>query len=185
VLFYSNSSSTVASVSVTLAPGGGTVLTGIDGTYAFESIAEQDWSIEPSFSGDFAGCVDLDDAIWVLEAVVGIRTLTPEQQIAADVSANGAVTGHDASLILQYAQSLIPTLPVADACSSQWIFQPIPPELTNQTIIDPQVSLDNCIQGAIALHPLTGRVGARNFRAILFGDVNESWLTNPGCLASL
>jgi hypothetical protein len=181
LVFYSDTSSTVSSVVVDLVPGGGTTQTGSDGTYTFDPIEEQDWSIEPSLSGDFSACLDVSDAMYVLEAVVGTRQLSIEQQLAADVSGNGTITAHDASLILQVVLSLIPTLPVIEACSSAWIFMPDPPELANQTVIDPQISSGDCIHGAIELHPLSGRVGARNFRAILFGDVNNTWLTNPGC----
>jgi hypothetical protein len=162
-------------------PGGGSTSTNGGGSYAFTAVEEGDWQIEPVLNGDFRGCIDTTDAMLVLEAAVGARTLTPEQQIAADVSGNGSITSHDASLILQYAQSLIASFPVSDACNSPWVFQPEAAAMPNQTLIEPQISPPTCSAGAIELHPLDASVTSRNFRGILLGDVSRTWILSGGC----
>ena len=58
------------------------------------------------------GVVNNDDALMVLQAVIGAIELTPDEQILADVSGNGIVGALDAAYILQYAAGLITIFPV-------------------------------------------------------------------------
>src|SRR5262249_53507168 len=72
-----------------------------DGLYTFNSEpAGGNYTVTPSKTDDVNGISGLD-ASRVLQATVGLVTLTPNQRIAADGNNNGAVTGVDASLILQ------------------------------------------------------------------------------------
>lgn len=64
-------------------------------------------------SGD--GVVTAYDASIVLQYLVGLTILSPEQQEAADVTDNGNITALDAALILQYTVGLITKFPVQGA----------------------------------------------------------------------
>ena len=69
--------------------------------------------IVPTYLGVHLGDVSGDgqitayDAELVLQFVVGLIELSPEQQQAADVSGDGIITAYDADLILQYIVELI------------------------------------------------------------------------------
>ena len=58
------------------------------------------------------GRVTALDAAVVLQACVGLITLTPEQEIRANVSGKSGVTAYDASLILRYVVGLLTEFPV-------------------------------------------------------------------------
>ena len=58
------------------------------------------------------GRVTALDAAVVLQACVGLVTLTPEQEIRANVSGGGGVTAYDAALIMQYVVGLSTKFPV-------------------------------------------------------------------------
>ena len=58
------------------------------------------------------GVVDAGDASLVLQAVVGLASLTNPQLAVADVDGNGFIQAADASLILQYVVGLITEFPV-------------------------------------------------------------------------
>lgn len=167
----------LSSVSVTLAPSSGSPLstqTSAAGTYSFAPVAEQTWTIRPSLSGGPTQTVDFNDAATALAVAVGALTLSPERHLAADVSGNGEVTSHDASLILQVAMGISTSFPAATLCGSDWLFFPQASSLANQTLISPQVMPQGCVPGAIRLSPLSGSVTNRNFRALRFGDVTAA-----------
>ena len=56
------------------------------------------------------GYIDAADALLCLRASVGLITLTPEQEAAADVNHDGLIDAGDAILILRYDARLIPSL---------------------------------------------------------------------------
>jgi len=58
------------------------------------------------------GSVGVDDAILILQARVGLVTLTQTQQITADVNGDGDVTTFDAYLVMRYAAGIIEVFPV-------------------------------------------------------------------------
>jgi Ca-activated chloride channel family protein len=58
------------------------------------------------------GSVGVDDAILILQARVGLVTLTQAQQISADVNGDGDVTTFDACLVMRYAEGIIKVFPV-------------------------------------------------------------------------
>jgi len=57
------------------------------------------------------GQITAYDASLVLQYVVGLIELSPEQQKAADVTGNGTISALDAALILQYTVGLIKSFP--------------------------------------------------------------------------
>ena len=70
--------------------------------------------VERPIYGDVTGDgrVTALDAAVVLQACVGLTTLTPEQDELANVSGEGGVTAYDASLIMQYVIDLLTKFPV-------------------------------------------------------------------------
>ena len=90
------------------------------------------------------------DAVWVLQANVGMRTLSPAQVFACDVTGNGALSALDASLILQQNVGLIGQFPVAQAHASDWAFEP-------------------------ASATATGPGQHQDFTATLYGDCTGNW----------
>ena len=70
--------------------------------------------MESPLYGDVTGdgSVTALDAAFVLQACVGLITLTPEQEERANVSGEGGVTAYDAALIMQYVVGLLTKFPV-------------------------------------------------------------------------
>jgi len=171
-----------ANVTLEFAAGGQASLTQTTagGLYSFRSIAEQAWTIEPSLFGDLDGSVNEMDAATILAAAAGEITLGREQLVAGDVSGDGSVSEVDASLILQHATEMAATFPVAIACNSDWVFFPDPgepPAFGLQTVTQPDARAERCVPGSITLDPLIGQVGDRDFLAVAFGDVDNSWVS--------
>jgi hypothetical protein len=122
------------------------------------------------------------DAVFVLESVVGTRTLTYEQKLAGDVTGNGGRSAYDAALILQYKVGLITRFPAAQTCGSDWLFVPNPSAIPNQYLIQPELpSTTNppCQMGGIRYDPLSGTADTQDFTAILLGDVTGNWAPPP------
>lgn len=72
---------------------------------ALEKVASFQYGTKPPYTlGDVDGLngIDSTDALMVLQHVVGIRTLTGTQLLAADVDGVDGVTSTDALMILQY-----------------------------------------------------------------------------------
>jgi len=67
------------------------------------------------------GEVTVSDAVLILQHVVGLVELTPDQECAADVSGDKSISAFDANLILQYCVGLITGFPIEN--------QPIAPTL--------------------------------------------------------
>jgi len=63
---------------------------------------------------DGDGDITVFDVVLVLQHVVGLIELTPDQQSAAEVSGNKTITAFDATLILQHCVGLIAEFPVED-----------------------------------------------------------------------
>ena len=70
-----------------------------------EKVASFEYGTKPPYTlGDVDGLngIDSTDALMVLQHIVGIRTLTGTQLLAADVDGVDGVTSTDALMILQY-----------------------------------------------------------------------------------
>lgn len=115
------------------------------------------------------------DAAYALQAAVGSRVLDAHQFLACDVTGNGRVTSLDAARILQFAVGIIPRLPVAERCGSDWLFLPEPAPVANQTVVQPVITETTCELGRIEYDPLAGIATEQNFTAILFGDCTGNW----------
>jgi hypothetical protein len=145
------------------------------GAFALSGVAGASLHIEPRKTGGDNGAITSLDAAYVLQASVGIRSLTSEQLVACDVTGNGSVTALDAARILQRVVGIASTLPVAQACGSDWAFLPDPDPLPNQTVFDPIADGGECFAGAIAFEPLDKDAHHQDFRAVLFGDCTGNW----------
>ncbi len=62
--------------------------------------------------------VDIDDALLILQHVVGGENLTPAGLLSANVNSDAVISAWDASLIIQYSMGLIDSLPVDDSDGS-------------------------------------------------------------------
>lgn len=146
-----------------------------NGSYAFALAGPGDVIVRPEKRGDFRGAVTAFDAVQVLEAVAGLRTLTADQRLAADVSGNGALSALDAVHILELQAGLLTRLPAATLCASDWLFVPAAAPLASQTLVAPLLGTGTCRPGRIELNNLRAPLGNRSFRAILLGDVSGNW----------
>src|SRR5262249_50274340 len=126
------------------------------------------WTVQPAKRDGGGNAVSALDAVYVLQALVGFRTLSPEQQIACDVSGNGSVSVFDAVLILQYLSGFISEFPVATTCGSDWAFIPMASG-NGSALVPPLVATGMCQPGA-ALMTLVDSSLTQNFTAIRYGD---------------
>jgi hypothetical protein len=141
--------------------------------YVFPSVASGDWQIQPSKLGDQGAGISALDAVYILQAIAGTRTLTPEQVLACDTTGNGTLSPLDAVRILQLKTGLITRLDVAQTCNSDWAFIPVP---AGQ--IPPHMTTGSCQAGTIDLPALSGPASNQDFSAVLFGDCTGNW--QPG-----
>src|SRR5262249_2527844 len=138
-------------------------------------LSETNWKFEPQKHGGTGMGISALDASYILQFLVGLRSLSSEQQLACDTSGNGTLSALDAAYILQYLVGLIPHLPVTQSCGSDWEFLPVPAATANQVLIEPAPAGASCQLGAIALEPLVSDAANQDFLALLFGDCTGNW----------
>jgi sugar lactone lactonase YvrE len=179
VLYY-NGDGAVPNVDVML-NGSSTQVAGttISGQYA-KDLASGSWTVNPQKEGALGAGVSSLDAARVLQAMVGLRTLDPLQRLACDVTGDGSLSSLDAARILQLSVGMIDRFPVAEACSSDWVFVPQPSQVPNQEITEPVIGSGVCRHGSISLDPLVGTATGQDFRAVLFGDCTGNWSSTAG-----
>jgi len=99
---YSDISGThIAGVTMTLSGTHSyTTFTDISGDYTFSTVRPGDYTLTASKTDDIS--LDLSDAIHILKASVGMKSLSCYERIAADASMNGSVTVYDAAKVSQY-----------------------------------------------------------------------------------
>jgi hypothetical protein len=168
-----------------------------NGLFSFSSIAPGMISMQPRKNGDFNFSVTALDGAHVLQFIAGLRSFSPDQLLAADVTGNGTVSPLDGARILQYVaglkhcsvasaitctsdmgcpmgQTCTARFPVALACGSDWLFRPVASPAPNQTLVQPQISTGMCQQGAIN-YSAAPSLSGQDFIAILFGDTTGNW----------
>jgi len=155
------------------------------GQFVFSGIGAGNWQLQPLKTGDVGRAVDIQDAVAILEATVGLSTLTVQQQLACDVSGDNSVNITDAVLVLQHVVGVTPRFPIAEQCGSDWAFVPDPAPATNQQVLLPQITSGVCRNGAIAFSPLTTSANNQGFSALLFGDCTGSWRASSPRMAAL
>ena len=172
---YYRSGQAVAGVTVSAQGGtGGTAVSGVDGHYAVTA-GGGSLQIAPRMTGGRQNGISALDAAYVLQAVAGLRQLDAQQTLAADVTGDGTVSALDATRILQYAVGLLPQLPAAQTCGSDWLFVPAPTAAPPASSIAPALSASTCQSGAIGFSALSSDASGEDFQAVLIGDVTGNW----------
>ena len=159
--YYSNSNP-IANVFLQLSGGiEHNEVSAMDGTYSFSNLlAEQNYTIVANKPTDTdIGIYDITtfDAALTAQAAVGIRDLSPYQQVAADVNRDQSITTFDAALIAQYSVGMPKT---TQSHVGAWHFDP-----------------ENRI-----IENLNSEQHEQNFTGILLGNVHGGW-SQPGSLA--
>jgi hypothetical protein len=176
VRYYSNSQPVGQAVVELQGASLSSVASDAAGAFTFANLQVGDWRLEPRKIGDLNNGISSLDASYVLQSMVGLRTLDANQRLACDVSGNGTLSALDAALILQFKVGLILQLPVTQTCGSDWVFVPTPSAALNQQLVNPVISTGSCQHGAISYQPFTGgTVSGQDFSAILFGDCTGNW----------
>jgi len=156
--------------------------TGTDpsGAYACDGVSPGTNTLTPEKHGDTGSAVSSLDAAYVLQTVVGMRTLDDRQTLACEISGNGALSAFDAALILQRSVGLIGAFPVETACGSEWVFVPTPVVVPNQRLVQPTPGSGTCQVGAITYEPLSASATSQDFAGIVFGDCTGNWAPAGG-----
>jgi hypothetical protein len=146
--------------------------TGSTGTYAFGSLSGNLTLTTVAKFGtprasDHNGAIGSFDASIIARAGASLLTLTPNQQIAGDVTGNGTVGAFDASFVARFAAGLIDHFDVAITTGSDWKFVRCDAYAFPG---DP-----GCGSPAYAFTPITQAESGKNFYAILYGDVTGNW----------
>lgn len=145
------------------------------GRFVFTNVPDGKWLLEPSKSGDAGNAVSALDAAWVLQAVAGIREMTPAQRVACDVTGNGDLSALDAARILQRTLGQIDRFQASELCGSDWLFLPVPAPVSSQTIVPPSFGSFGCQRGGVMLNPLQGDADDQDFSAAVIGDCTGNW----------
>jgi hypothetical protein len=141
--------------------GGDIVLTGLvdtlstqtdtTGLFLFEDVVSGDYTLETQSAPEpNTDCILAYDAALTAQYSIGLITLDPLQEAAADVSGNGDVSAFDAALIAQYSIGIISEFP---AGPEMWIFSP---------------EFYNYVQ-------LGANQENQDFHTIILGDVSGNW----------
>ena len=143
-----------------------------DGTRTDMGALYYDQSVPSRLYGDVTnnGAVTSLDASWTLQHPVGLRTLTGEDSVAADVSGRMGITAYDASLILQYAVDKISIFPVEQGGVSD--------PLTKALVSLRSVSVGEAtpqIEGGCSVSVLIDKVDG-----VVAGELMLSFRGNPG-----
>jgi hypothetical protein len=126
-------------------------LTDAGGLYDLTGFGPGAYTVTPSKTGDIGpGVISGFDASLVAQHAVTLIVLNANQQIAADVSANGTVTSFDAALIAQYVVSI-----VSGVTNQSGLWKFIPPSRAYANVWTNHSSED--------------------YTAILKGDVSGNW----------
>ena len=177
IRYYSNGSPVSGATVLLRGPVATSTQTDAAGQFAFTSLDGCNFHVEPQKLGGANNGISALDAAYSLQWVVSLRSLDAQQRLACDVTGNGTVSALDASLILQLKVGLINRFPVAQACTSDWAFLPVPAAAANQQVVQPanMQAADSCRGGAIEFTPLAGQVDSQDFSAVLFGDCTGNW----------
>jgi hypothetical protein len=184
VTYYSNARP-VPGVGVQLdVPPSTTAITDGNGMYTFSNIGGHPWTVVPQRSNLTDPAISAIDATFALQAVVGLRTLSPNQRLAADVNGNGTISAIDATFILQYVVGLRTHMPAATPCGSDWLFVPVPAGPPFPSTTPPALLSGTCQPGSIQYAPLAAPAAGQDFLGILLGDINGSWAPPPSPTAT-
>lgn len=143
------------------------------GQFTLDGLDDADWLVRPSKQGGTGEAVTAMDAVYVLQATIGLRDFDAFQQTLGDVTGNGTLSALDAATILRRTVGVIDSFPVADRCGSDWVFEPVP--AGNGLSLAPSTASAVCQTGAITFHPLDSDVDNQSFLAGVLGDCTGNW----------
>lgn len=149
------------------------------GAYAFGDVPAGVWQLQPQAVTGGTRAISALDAAYVLQAVVGLRSLSPTQRLACDATGDGSVSSLDAARILQYTVGSIAALPVTTSCETPWLFIPKAQSGGQLRTIQPSVSGGQCQNGTILFDPLTDQMENQDFDALRLGDCTGNWQPEP------
>lgn len=150
------------------------------GAFALPSLPAGTITLTPAKNGDAGSGVSALDASYVLQAVVGLRTLNAQERLAGDVTGNGTLSALDASHILQFTVGLLGRFQAAATCDSDWLFVPTPAPAANQQLVQPVLGASSCQRGAIGYTPLAAPATDQDYLGVLLGDVSGNWQPAAG-----
>jgi len=133
------------------------------GYYEFLNLCQLNYTVKPYHDGDLGNAISPLDASYILQYYVGLRTLTPYQKIAADVSGSGTITTWDASQVLRFYVGDIPEFEIGD----DWKFVPASYQINHSNWSSAPDSLK--------YNPLTQQETGQDYYGIIYGDVTGNW----------
>lgn len=157
--------------------------TGFTGEYEFTTVpVGSTYEVGASKAQDFGNAVSPLDAAYVLQHVARLRTLSPDQQLACDVTGDGTLSTLDAARLLEFSVGAIRHLPLAALCQGDWLFVPDPDSApaVQPLAIAPHIGAGQCEMGRIMIEELETEADAQDFRAMLLGDCTGNWSMPSG-----
>jgi hypothetical protein len=175
IVYYSNQRP-VAGADVGLFQGEDAfTTTDATGRFYFAEAEQAGAQLVPAKQGDERNAVSSLDAAHTAQVTLGVRVFDSFQALACDATGNGTISSLDVARIRQLEIGMIPRLPVAGLCDSDWAFVPAPEAAPNQSVAAPEVSGGSCQPGEISFSPLVPPVEGQDFIAVLFGDCTGNW----------
>ncbi len=162
----------VGQVDVSASGSTSTATTDTNGNYQLDNV-EGDLIVTPSKASEVARSLTSLDAVFALQAAVGLRQLTPAEQLACDVNGSGSITSIDAVHILQRVVGMPGEFPVVQSCGSMWGFLPAAQSVS--TPIQALPGPTSCQPGGLQFSSLTTSASGQDFLGVVFGDCNGSW----------
>jgi len=173
--YYSNGAPIAGAQLQLTGPTSASTVTDATGSFAFDVAADTTWTLAATKSQNSNGGISALDAVYALEAAANLRTLDARQALACDVTGNGTVSALDAAYILELIVGLIPRLPVAEQCSSDWLFLPDATAVDGEQTAAPLITGSACQLATLSYSPLTSSAPNQNLVGILFGDCTGNW----------
>ena len=144
--------------------GAGTYgLSGLSGNVTLTTVAK----FGSPRASDNNGAISSFDASVVARGAALLVSLTPNQQVAADVTGDGTVSAFDASFVARFAAGLIDHFDVAVTTGSDWKF------LRCDAYAFP--GDPGCGSPSYTFTPISQAESGKDFYAILYGDVTGNW----------
>ena len=149
---YARSGAPVAGAVLTLrgqAEAEQSTASGADGAYRLSLAGRGRVNVTIGKTGDLRNGLSALDAAWIAQYDAGLRSFTPEQLAACDVSGGGACGAHDAALLALFLIGA----PPPDSLAGAWRFAP--------------PSRDYALGQQDALH--------EHYTGFIVGDVTDNW----------
>jgi len=120
---YARSSAPIADALLILRDSAGTeqsAASDANGSYRLSLTAREQANVTISKTGDLRNGLSALDAAWIAQYDAGLRSFTPEQLAACDVSGSGACSAYDAALLA----SFLIDAPLPESQAGVWRFTP-------------------------------------------------------------